>query len=270
MHRHERHGQRFFSQEQCAEKSIVMPTINCNSIKEIYWQNTKNAPLELAGEILIWRFPASATFELKKYWHALLDVEEAEKASRFRQDKDRQRFITSRIALKLLLAKFVAIDPSKVRISPGENKKPYVIHDKQIKLEFNLTHAGDWILIAIASVAIGIDMEKIDGMFAFHDIMEFSFLPEEIQFVQNADIPRQQFYTMWTRKEAMLKATAKGLDDDLRTVPALDGTHAVSDSISGPESKWNITSFEVDKNHPGSVAYPMSIDRLQFFHADAF
>jgi len=60
----------------------------------------------------------------------------------------------------------------------------------------------------------------------------------------------------WTRKEALTKATAKGLDDNLKDIPCLDGPHSVSTAIVPEvETSWRVNSFEVDEDHVGSVAF---------------
>lgn len=246
-----------------------MPIVNCNFIEEIDWQNVQQLPREIRSEIHIWRIPASAAGSTRNI-HDWLNEEEFQKANRFHQHNDKLRFISSRIALKSLLGNYLGLNPLEVRIAIGVNKKPYVIHDMQKKLEFNLAHSGEWILIALSDSPVGVDLEKIDDQFSFQDIMDFSFHPSEIQFVKNEEIPRNKFYVFWTRKEAMLKATAKGLDDDLRAVPALDGMHTVGQSVLEQENNWNISSFMVDENHPGSVAYPDGANQLQFFHVASF
>src|SRR5215467_11464455 len=134
-----------------------MPTVNCNSLEKIDWKNHQLSPFKLKGEAHIWRIPSAAAGSAKNH-QQWLSEEDLEKADRFLQEKDQQRFICSRIALKSLLGNYLNMDPSEVRIALGTNKKPFVVHDRPINLEFNMAHGGEWILIAFSGDLVGVDV----------------------------------------------------------------------------------------------------------------
>jgi len=79
--------------------------------------------------------------------------------------------------------------------------------------------------LAVGDSDIGIDVEKIDPDFSYEDILATGFSVSEINLIKKSASPRSYFYLHWTRKEALTKATAKGLDDNLIAVPCLDGLH---------------------------------------------
>jgi len=86
-------------------------------------------------------------------------------------------------------------------------------------------------------------VEKIDPDFSYEDILATGFSVSEINLIKKSASPRSYFYLHWTRKEALTKATAKGLDDNLIAVPCLDGLHTVGAEITGPAESWTISSF---------------------------
>jgi 4'-phosphopantetheinyl transferase len=80
-------------------------------------------------------------------------------------------------------------------------------------LELSVSHAGDLIVVAISPDApVGVDVEKIDpavpAKLASH-VLGRDELPDFLALPQR-DQP-SQFFRLWTRKEAALKATGDGL-----------------------------------------------------------
>ena len=113
--------------------------------------------------------------------------------------------------LRKLLAGYSNLAPDEIKFAEGLNKKPFAENANLSDLHFNISHSADIILIAISNSEIGVDVEKVDNSFSYEEILPHNFSDEEIDFIKNPE----DFYLLWTRKESLLKATAKGLDDDL-------------------------------------------------------
>jgi 4'-phosphopantetheinyl transferase len=47
----------------------------------------------------------------------------------------------------------------------GNNKKPFLVSDGRPAIQYNITHAGDWILLAVSNEAVGADVEFVDKGF---------------------------------------------------------------------------------------------------------
>ena len=237
-----------------------MPAVRFNNIN-VEWKNEFNEELN-SSTINIWKIPVFTDNALLYFLHESLCHVEIEKLLRFHQQKDRQRFITSHGILRFLLGKYLKISPAKIQFVTDQNKKPLL--NANDNLHFNIAHSGDWILIAVSGSAIGVDVEKIDNDFSYQEILSLNFSKEEIEFIKNSNQPRNNFYLLWTRKEALMKATAKGIDEKLIFISALDGLHEMNEQIIGSENAWNINSFVLEENYVGSVAFNPRIKKINF------
>ncbi len=195
----------------------------------------------------------------------ILSPDEQLKASGFFHEKDRISFLTRRTALRILLSKYLGIEAAGVEFLPGENKKPIIKPDLNSGLQFNLSHSGDLVLIAISDSAVGIDVERSDPDFNFEEVLVHSFSEQEIEFINRSGNRRQLFYELWTRKEALIKASSKGIDDDLAKIPCLEGVHILNSRILNSEEEWCVSSFLAEDGYAGSIAYNGS-EHLNFLN----
>lgn len=201
--------------------------------------------------------------EIRKYYGQLLSDEEKIKANRFRLLADIERFSTARVILKLLLKNLSGACIDEIVLELSKNGKPSFRN-----VEFNLTHSGEYVLIAISNKPVGIDIEIPENNFDFSTILAHSFGSDEINYINKSDDRRECFLTLWTRKEALLKATGEGLIDDLPTISVLNNT------IKRMDSTYNLHSFKINDTDIASVALngePVTLNTFNilpsFFHA---
>src|SRR5580692_8279906 len=91
-----------------------------------------------------------------------LSEDEVARANRFRFEEDRIRWIRARSSLRLILSRYAGDDPARLVFRYGKHGKPALLPFTDI--EFNLSHAGDWAIIAIArSIPVGVDIERMRG-----------------------------------------------------------------------------------------------------------
>ncbi len=74
---------------------------------------------------------------------------------------------------------------------------------------FNLTHAGDYAILALSSKAVGVDLERIRPIDWQKISMRF-FHPEERALLADSAHPLETFFWIWTLKESYLKAEGLG------------------------------------------------------------
>jgi 4'-phosphopantetheinyl transferase len=166
-------------------------------------------------------------------WRARLDViaaqvealaqtlaaDERARAQRFHFQRDRTHYIVARGLLRALLGRYLDEQPDRLQFRYSAHGKPalaeaYAAH----ALRFNVSHAQGMALYAITrSREIGIDLEHIRPAVTGAHIAARFFAPREVGMLQALPAHRrhQAFLTLWTRKEAYVKARGDGLALDL-------------------------------------------------------
>lgn len=170
-----------------------------------------------ADEVQVWRLRVPPVGSEPAIWHDWLSVEERERIGRKRQAIDRQRDLTSRAGLRRLLGTYIGCSPGEIAFATGASGKPVLAPcPGGPRLEFNISHAGEWVLLAFAHARVGVDVEawrEID-----HDeIVRHYFAPAEQAAWEGVPAAKRLpvFFSAWTRKEAYVKALGTGLTTPL-------------------------------------------------------
>lgn len=188
----------------------------------------------------------------------LLDPVEQDRMHRFRFDVDRERFILGHGLLRTLLGRYLERDPSLIRMARGPFGKPYL---ERKELRFNLSDTKDAVLIAFASgVELGADIETMERNVDHRSVSEHYFTEPEIRAIGAAEDPKRRFLELWTRKEAVLKASGVGIMDDLRVL-RVDAPrnsmlidHEAFVAMAAPH--YHVRTWHVGPSHLVSLATP--------------
>lgn len=238
--------------------------IDCSVLHAIKWQWPVFSE-RLETTAYVWK--ASIAGPVTEQYRQWLQPEEQEKALRFSRPESRQQFILSRGILRELLSHYLSVNPQQLQFSTGPNGKPYCNSPANKPIYFNLSHSCDKLLVVISGSETGIDLERKKPSFQFEDIAKTVFSPEEQAALQQAADPHLVFYQLWTRKEALLKATSIGLIDTLTEVCCIPGANKVAAETIKSCNNWQIQSFSVDEHYVGSVATLPGI-AVEFFDYD--
>lgn len=212
---------------------------------EFSW-NTFNTEIDLDKKAThIFKIPArlSNNQDFKDTEKTILSTEEVAKSHRFLHQGDHNRYIISRISLRNILSKFITIPPADIIFSQYGNKKPSVAG-----IEFNLSHSNEYILIAISPTPIGIDIEYMKADFDFKILSNMSFGLNEKVHINEGNLPLLNFYAIWTRKEALLKASGEGLIDNLNEIDCLPET------VTRNGYQYQIKSAVIEQDYMMSIA----------------
>jgi 4'-phosphopantetheinyl transferase len=170
----------------------------------------------------------------------LLSADERARVNRFQFEADRNRGIVARALLRLLLGHCLDCSVEYLTFATDRFGKPTLLAPAMASLQFNVSHSGDYILIALnRRHAVGVDVERIRTDLAIEEIAQRFFSPRERRDL-SALTPQERpggFFTCWTRKEAYLKARGDGL-----TVPlaAFDVTLRPGDDVRLIETRHDI------------------------------
>jgi len=237
--------------------------INIQALSDATWDSGENYGYALGNKADIWRIQVSSNLSMLESLLRIMPQSEINIASRFYHTSDKNRFIIRRGALRTILANYLAIEPQDIEFGIGDNKKPYLKNSDNKNLHYNISHSGDWILLAISDQAIGADTEQIIKDYHFQDVLPDNFSEAETSFI-NQTKSVERFFTLWTRKEALTKATGKGLDDDLKYIPSLDGPHFANKKTIASDDDWLVNTFPLSDNYLASVACSKKVNDLRF------
>lgn len=152
--------------------------------------------------------------DLLDSYSSLLSHDERQRNQRFRFADDKRKDLIARALLRTQLAKHIDRQPQSLVFERGEHGKPVLASDAFIAdLQFNLSHAGDWVVLAIATDRVGVDVEYTPRNNDVMAIADRYFFGSEINELRSfsVDEQRQRFFDYWTLKEAYMKARGEGI-----------------------------------------------------------
>jgi len=157
---------------------------------------------------------------------------------------ERADWIASRWALRTVMARYLDEDPAAIVLRTGAHGKP-ALADASTRLDFNLSHSGSIILIAIASgLELGIDVEQMEPGRDFLALAERGLGPDVSALLRERE-PADRigaFYAAWVRHEALLKCGGGGfgnpIPDRAVTVRELeiDAGYAAALAVAGTDA----------------------------------
>jgi 4'-phosphopantetheinyl transferase len=151
----------------------------------------------------------------------LLSDPELTRARQYRLAADTDRSLLGAVLLRLAAARHLGIRPADVAVDRtcdrcgAQHGRPRLPGNG---VQASVSHSGDIVAVAITSAGpVGVDVEAVRSI-DFSAVTERVCTPGERNHVHAA----ADFYTFWTRKEAVLKATGEGLQrpmTDLEVTP---------------------------------------------------
>ena len=194
-------------------------------------------------------------YHVKNHLTNTLNKQELEKKNRFLRDEDAERFALGKYFTRQILSQILKVPAGNINFLLTATNKPYL---KEIN--FNISHSGDYIVIAVSRREIGVDVELIKNDFDHDDLAKACFNPNE----RRAILKIEDFYIFWTRKEAILKATGEGIIDDL---PQID---CVKSIVTRKGKCYNLKSYLMDERHVLSLAHEKSSKIPYFWKIESF
>ncbi|MBC1744266.1 4'-phosphopantetheinyl transferase superfamily protein [Listeria welshimeri] len=141
----------------------------------------------------------------KRYWKCI-SKERKNRIKVYKYENDKIRSIVAEMTLKnALLIKDFKIINGEIEFEQNQFGK---LKLKNSKLKFNISHSGDFVIVASSDSEVGIDIEEKKEYYPsilifFHEI--------ERNFIQNHSNKIELFYDYWCLKESYIKYIGKGL-----------------------------------------------------------
>ncbi|HUQ06603.1 MAG TPA: 4'-phosphopantetheinyl transferase superfamily protein [Kofleriaceae bacterium] len=147
----------------------------------------------------------------------LLSADERARHDRFHFDRDRHVYRVAHALLRTTLSRYAPIAPSDWRFVTTSHGRPELVPGTcKVPLRFNISHTRGLVACAVTlEREVGVDVEAADRADDPLDSMEPYFAPREIASLRrlpSAAAQRARFFTLWTLKEAYIKARGLGLE----------------------------------------------------------
>jgi len=221
------------------------------------------------GEVHVWRVELMQPEHVIQALRSTLEHDELFRADRFHFEKDRRAFVVSRGFLREIIGRYTNTRPEQLRFSYGPYGKPAL----DGRLRFNMSHSHDLALIALTEEnELGVDVEYIRADFATADIARRFFSAVEVE-VFNLMAEEDQvaaFFRCWTRKEAFIKATGKGLSQPLDGFDVTLGPGEPAALLRVDEddaARWTLSDLKVDEGYAAALAVEDSVSGIRLFSA---
>jgi 4'-phosphopantetheinyl transferase len=185
-------------------------------------------------------------------YYALLDAAEQAHAERITKPVLHRRYVEVHGRLRLLLADYLNENPAAIRIGKSEHGKPYLIDNPQ--LAFNLSHSGSYLIMALGwDCQLGIDVECCKNRTTLAELVHKCLADEEAAYWHALPdaMKTREFYRFWTRKEAFVKATGRGLGLGVNQC-VINPVHPVEflrvPEECGPASAWCVRDLDLGQD----------------------
>jgi len=167
------------------------------------------------GTIDLWLIDLAIDADTPGALWRTLDAGEKARADRLATAMLRRRFVAGHASVRAVLAWYLGLTPATVPLVSDTGGKPRV---SGAPLAFNVSHSGELAVCAVASGGrLGVDIERVRYVADAERLADGFFSRGEGDEIRRnpPDARHRAFLDIWTRKEALLKATGEGLSRQL-------------------------------------------------------
>lgn len=201
----------------------------------------------------------SLSNEVYQHFRSQVSIKRRQKCDSFVRREDSCRGVLGEMLITQLASNHTSrtVSPEDIRVT--DQGKPYFsIPD----FHFNISHSGSWIIGAVDSQEIGIDIERKRPI----DSSMITLLhPEEERYVRSGVSSHEiehRFFRIWTLKEAYIKAIGTGVETPLQSfccLPQSDGSVQLS-APNLPEKY--IRKFSIDNKYSCAICTARPISQV--------
>jgi 4'-phosphopantetheinyl transferase len=180
-----------------------------------------------------------------------------ERVFRHKQPLDMQRTLLGEVLIRAIVREFKGLPQDQINIAITGEGKPFLkgVDD----FHFNLSHSGDWVVMATSGHEVGIDVELIQT--AKYEVAQRFFTSDECRALDllSGTEKTEYFYSLWTAKESFLKYLGKGLTRALNSFSVRDnnGLMELAQSCDDANTVF-FHQYRLPRNHLVSVCSPVN------------
>lgn len=190
----------------------------------------------LPNSVQVWLLPDTQVERTCSVLAHTLSPDEQARASRYQRQPHRQRFVARRGMLRWLIARYLGCRPESLCFRLDEFGKPALQWPAASALAFSVSQTEGLALLAFAwDCRLGVDVEQVmdgvDSAGVGQDI--FSAIEQKTLEAAKPD-SAAAFFSLWSRKEALLKAVGTGLSNQ-------SGSYTTKDDLQRGENRWRVS-----------------------------
>lgn len=196
-------------------------------------------------------------------WSVLAACERA-RAEQYHLLREKENYIIRHGMLRLLLASYTAQSPSSLNLAAGGREEPEArTSPAGGGVYFNMSHSGDMAVYGFAAACpVGVDVEHLQPISQCERIAREYFSQTEVENLMALpeEFRAKRFMDLWTRKEALLKATGVGpaggkmRHHTCQAEPVRPNRKDLSQALHS-SGGWCVRSFSPLAGYVAAVAY---------------
>ncbi|MFO0625455.1 MAG: 4'-phosphopantetheinyl transferase superfamily protein [Polyangiales bacterium] len=211
---------------------------------------------------------------------AALSPEERARHDAINHPRARDEHLRARRMVRHVLSRYAEVAPDAWRFAPNAHGRPFVTAPSLARpLHFNLSHTRGMLALTVArSADVGCDVEWHPRRGDTVAIAHRYFAPAELEALRALPTDRQRprFFTLWTLKEAYIKARALGLAIPLQRFAFDVGDDeaprgvAFAPGFDDDAARWWFARHDPTPEHTLSVAWGVggTAPRVRTHHLD--
>ncbi len=209
----------------------------------------EDIPVLEAGQVVVWGAEVSVVSDALGGLYDVLSEAERLKAERLRSGA-REVSVVARGGLRVLLGAYVGVAADAVAIESLASGKP-VLEDGSVA--FSVAHSGEWVVWAFArGGAVGVDLERVRSEVAWAAVARRYFSGAEQALLRRVEDPVRVFFDLWVMKEALVKASGKGVFAGMADAVVSVESEGVADQ--GVVGDWVVQRVEAGSKYACAVA----------------
>lgn len=252
---------------------------------ESSWGSKSNLPWVAANQIPsitdqdlhVWGLSLDLRPGSNDHLWPLLSDDEQERAQRFIQAQDREKFVQVRGSLRILLGAYSDQTAEDLCFDYGNYGKPHLTPVcNPGNLHFNVSHSHELALIAVTpAAAVGIDVEHVNTRVDYQNISRRFFAEDEHHVLLQQPVEQQchVFFRLWTRKEACIKALGGSIAHALDQVTVAQGLQQATVTVMVMEQSRSrplfIYNLALGHHYLGAVATTQPLQNLYTWRWDS-
>ena len=188
----------------------------------------------------------------KKKLLSYLPKESSDGVLRHKTVKGAQRSLLGELISRKIISKKTNSRCQEIHFLKTTKGKPYL---ENSSIHFNLTHSGEWVVLAIADIDVGIDVEKFRQVNYRIAIRFFSKEENELLEQLEGTEKLKLFFDFWTLKESYLKLLGTGLTKSLSSFSVIKNNNnfTLKEDIVNKQEPVYFKQYYLAENYKLSV-----------------